>query len=131
MEKLSSAQRVVEFLQRNVIGRTVVAAPITAQTNDGGTEVTYADQNFFGDLAVRSDGFTFDLTSITLGRRYGLDANGEKVQLAGSMDAVRVFRYEMTERPSTGEVLGFARFVSSTNVQSDPMAGTCFLSRMS
>ncbi|MET0143522.1 MAG: hypothetical protein ABW328_01860 [Ilumatobacteraceae bacterium] len=120
----------MDFLERNVIGRAVVSAPVTAMTNDGATEVTYVDQNLFGNLTVRADGFSFDLTSITLGRRYGVDEHGEPVELAGSMDAVRVYRYDMTERSSTGELLGFGRFVSSTNVQSDPLAGTCFVVRM-
>ena len=122
--------RAIEFLERNVIGRTVVAEPVTTRTNDGRTEASYVDQNFFSNLVRTGYGFAFDLTSVTLGRRYGLDENGEEMELAGSLDAVRVYRYEMTERPSSGRLLGFARFISTTNTEFDPFSGTCFLVHM-
>lgn len=128
--RTQAGQQVVDFLERHVIGHTVAAQPITARTNGGRTEITYVDQNFFSNLSQTPDGFGFDLTAVTLGRRYGLDEQGRRVELAGSLDAVRVYRYELTERPSTGQLLGFARFVSSTNTEFDPFSGACFLSRM-
>lgn len=121
---------VFEFIARNLIGSTLTSDVVSATTNGGRTEVTYADQTFFSDLVRRQGGFDFDLTVITLGRRFGLQEDGERSELAGSMDAVRVYRYEMTERVSTGRLLGFARHISSTNDQFDPLAGTCFMIRM-
>lgn len=129
MRNLASTS-VVEFIGENLIGRTLTSEFISAITNDEQSEATYWDQTFFSNLVRRADGFNFDLTAITVGRRFGLDSEGQRKELAGSMDAVRVYRYEMTERASTGQLLGFARHISSTNTQSDPMAGTCFLVQM-
>jgi hypothetical protein len=116
-----------DFIRQNLIGRTVSAEPVSARTDDGQTETTYVDQTFFSNLVWRQNGFDFDLTAITIGRRYGLDSEGRRTALAGSMDAVRVFRYEMTGRVSTGKLLGFSRCISSTNEQFDPLAGACFM----
>jgi len=120
---------VAEFIEQNLIGRSLTSSPISALINDGRTEVTYADQTFFSDFVRREQGFDFDLTVITLGRRFGLH-DGQRTELAGNMDAVRVYRYRMTERVSTGRLLGFARHISSTNTESDPVAGTCFMIQM-
>ncbi|MFC4006943.1 hypothetical protein ACFOY2_06910 [Nonomuraea purpurea] len=130
MVKTSERSRVIDFLERNVIGRTVVAEPITTYTNQGRTESTYIDQTFFSGLVHTADGFRFDLTTVSLGRRYGLDDEGRHQENAGVLDAVRVYRYEMTERASSGRLVGFARFISSTNTASDPFSGTFFLVRM-
>lgn len=122
--------QVIDFLERNVIGKTVIAEPVTTCTSDNQIESTYIDQSFFSNLLRSADGFRFDLTSVTLGRRYVLDGDGKHKELAGTLDAVRLYRYEMTERASSGRLLGFARFLSSTNTASDPFAGTCFLVEM-
>ena len=41
------------------------------------------------------------------------------------------FALEITERLSSNALLGFSRFISSTNTQPDPIAGAIFLVRMS
>jgi hypothetical protein len=121
----NQALAVMEFIEQNLIGRTLNSEPISARTDDGLAEVTYSDQTFFSNLVRRAAGFDFNLTTITLGRRFRLNADGQRTELAGSMDAVRLYRYEMTARVSTGQLLGFIRLVSSTNEQLDPLAGTC------
>jgi hypothetical protein len=127
--KSQASTAVAAFIERNLIGRTLVSEQISTLINDGKTEVTYGDQTFFSNFIRRDAGFDFDLTVITLGRRFGLE-DGRRTQLAGTMDAVRVYRYEMTERPSTGRLLGFARFLSTTNTEFDPVAGTAFMIQM-
>lgn len=127
--KSQASVTVAEFIEQNLIGRTLTSSPIRALINDGRTEVTYADQTFFSDFVSREQGFDFDLTAITFGRRFGLH-DDRRVELAGTMDAVRVYRYQMTERVSTGRLLGFARHISTTNTQFDPVAGTCYMIQM-
>ena len=124
--KESERTRVIEFLKKHVIGRTVVAAPVTTHTDQGRVEGTYEDQTFFSNLMETVDGFHFDMTVIARGTVYDMD-DGAKVQPGGSLDAARVYRYEITERRSSGRLVGFARFVSSTNNQPDPLSGTIFL----
>jgi hypothetical protein len=128
--KTSDRAQVVKFLRNHVIGKTVVAAPVKTITDQGRTEGAYEDQTFYSNLVERADGFSFDLTVIFWGTLYELDKAGKRAREEGSLNAVRVYRYEMTERKSTGELVGFARFVSSTNTQPDPFAGTVFLARM-
>jgi len=124
-----ASMTVAQFIERNLIGRTLTSSLISALINDGRTEVTYADQTFFSNFVRREQGFDFDLTVITLARRFGL-YEGRRTELAGTMDVVRVYRYQMTERVSTGRLLGFARHISTTNTEFDPVAGTCFMVQM-
>jgi hypothetical protein len=126
----SERERVIEFLDRSVIGRTVASRPVTTRTNDGLTEATYVDQSFFSNLVRTDFGFAFDMTTLTQGQRYGLNKDGQRVELAGTLDAVRVVRYQITQRPSSGKLLGFAHLASSTNADFDPLTGVCFLVRM-
>ncbi|WP_330334738.1 hypothetical protein OHS33_36610 [Streptomyces sp. NBC_00536] len=126
----AASKDVVEFIGRNLVGRTLTSEPISTRTHEGRVETTYADQTFFSNFVQRTNGFDFDLTVITRGRRFDLDANDHPGEPAGTLDAVRVYRYEMTERLSTGRLLGFARYISSTNTHFDPLAGTIFLVQM-
>ncbi|WNZ06186.1 hypothetical protein [Streptomyces sp. 11x1] len=126
----AASKDVVEFIGHNLIGRTLTSQPINTRTHEGRVETTYTDQTFFSNLVQRTNGFDFDLTLITHGRQFHLDAEDRPGAAAGTMDAVRVYRYAMTERVSTGQLLGFARYVSSTNTHFDPLAGTCFLVQM-
>lgn len=126
----AASKDVVEFIEHNLIGRTLTSQPINTRTHEGRVETTYTDQAFFSNLVQRANGFNFDLTVITRGHQFDLDAEDSPGAPAGTMDAVRVYRYAMTERVSTGQLVGFAQYVSSTNTHFDPLAGTCFLVRM-
>jgi hypothetical protein len=72
---------VAQFIERNLIGRTLTSSLISALINDGRTEVTYADQTFFSNFVRREQGFDFDLTVITLARRFGLYGVGGRSSL--------------------------------------------------
>jgi hypothetical protein len=128
--KNSERTKALEFLKKNVIGKTVVATPVTAYSEGDRIMDISDDQTFFCNLVEKADGFTFDLTAIARGTRYERDKKGEFSEPEGSLIAVRVYRYEITERRSSGKLLGFGRFVSSTNTQPDPLSGTVFLTRM-
>jgi hypothetical protein len=127
--KNSERRKVIEFLKK-IMGRTVVATPIETYTNEDSLLIVSDDQTFFSDLVETPTGFSFDLTAIARGTRYERDKKGEFSEPEGSLIAVRVYRYEITERQSSGKLLGFARFISSTNTQPDPLSGTIFFTRM-
>jgi len=127
--KTSERMQVINFLRDHVIGKTVYAAPLTTYADDGRLMVVSDDQTFFSNLCETPYGFTYDLTAIARGTRYERDKGGQFEQPEGSLIAVRVYRYEMTERKSSGKLIGFARYISSTNID-DPFVGTVFLSRM-
>ena len=127
--KSSERTQVINFLRDHVIGKTVYAAPLTTYEDEGRIMVVSDDQTFFSNLTETPNGFTCDLTAIARGTRYERDKAGQFAQPEGSLIAVRVYRYEMTERKASGKLIGFARYISSTNTE-DPFAGTIFVSRM-
>lgn len=125
--KTSERERMVRFLKRHVIGKAVGAAPITTQTDEGQLTSAYEDDMAFGNLVETAQGFSFDMTTLSRGTRY---TRGKEMVAEGILNVVRVIRYEMTERLSSGHMVGYARFVTSTNTHPDPFAGTVFFVRM-
>jgi hypothetical protein len=128
--KASERMQAIKFLRDHVIGKTVYATPLTTYTDEGRVMVVSDDQTFFSNLVETMDGFGYDLTAVARGTRYERDKAGQFEHPEGSLIAVRVYRYEITERKSSGKLVGFARYISSTNTQPDPFSGTIFVTRM-
>jgi hypothetical protein len=124
--KAPDRTQVVDFLRRHVIGKAVVAPPVTTQTARGQITSAYEEDAVFSNLTETANGFSFDMTTLTRGTRY-VPGKAGKLLAEGTLNAVRVVRYEVTDRRSTGKLVGFSRFVSSTNTQPDPFSGTVFL----
>ena len=120
----------VKFLKDRVIGKVVRSEPVTTLTDGGRIRATYQDLTFFSNLAETALGFRVDLTIYAMGTRFQKDGAGAFTAPEGSLNAIRVFRYEMTERQSSGRLVGFGRWVSSTNSAPDPVVGTVFLVEM-
>ena len=127
---MKTEKDVVNFLSKNVIGKAVVAPPVTTSTDGSRITSAYEEDVVFSGLSTTERGFSFDMTTLARGTRYAVDKKGSRLLAEGTLNAVRVLRYEMTERASTGELIGFSRFISSTNTQPDPMQGAFFLVRM-
>src|SRR5262245_30022195 len=117
--KKSDRTKAIEFMKRYVIGKAVVAPPVTTHTDDDRITGTYEEDVVFSNLVEIENGFAFDMTTLARGTRYVSDKTGKKLLAEGTLNAVRVIRYEMTERKSSGRLIGSARFVSSTNTQPD------------
>ena len=129
---MSEGTQVLTFLADHVIGKTLIADPIKTCTDRGRIEGVYEDQSIYHNLIETSgDQFRFDLTTLTTGSLHEVDKGAARQQSEVSLNAIRILRYEMTERKSSGKLVGFARFLSSTNAQPDPFSGTIFLVRMS
>jgi len=122
--------RALKFLRSHVIGKAVAAAPITTQSDGDAITAAYEEDAVFSSLVESADGFSFDMTTLARGTRYVRGKRGQVLVAEGTMNAVRVVRYEMTERRSSGHLVGFSRFVSSTNTEPDPFSGAIFLVRM-
>lgn len=120
----------IQFLKERVIGKVVRSAPTTTFTDNGRIRAVYQDLTFFSNLVETAVGFSVDLTTYAMGTRFQKDDTGEFTTPEGSLNAIRVYRYEMTERKSSGRLVGFARWVSSTNSAPDPVVGTFFLVEM-
>ncbi len=124
MKNSSEKEHVLEFLRRNVIGKNVIADPVTTQIDNGRIVAAYEEDVVYSNLKETAQGFSFDLTTLARGTRY---LKGKRLLAEGTMNAVRVIRYEITQRLSSGNLVGHARFISSTNDEPDPFAGTIFL----
>jgi hypothetical protein len=99
---------------------------VTTHAERGQVTTTYEEDAVFSNLTETANGFSFDMTTLSRGTRYVADKAG-KLLAEGTLNAVRVVRYEVTERSSSGKLVGFSRFISSTNTQPDPFSGTVFL----
>ena len=128
--KGSERTQVFEFVKRHVIGKAVVAPPVTTDVDGGRITSAYEEDAVFSNLTETANGFSFDMTTLARGTRYVRD-KGRALLAEGTLNTVRVIRYEMTERRSSGKLVGFARFISSTNTQPDPFSGAVFLVQMS
>lgn len=126
---ISVRDEVIHFLGREVIGRAVAAAPVVIRSEADGLTTAYEEDVVYSNLAETSHGFSFDLTTLARGTRYTAEKHGSGQVAEGTMNSVRVIRYEMTKRRSTGEILGYARLISTTNAE-DPLGGAFFLVRM-
>ena len=127
MKNTPEKTRTLDFLRRHVIGKYVVADPVTTQIDNNRIAAAYEEDAVYSNLVETAQGFSFDLTTMVRGTRY---IRGDKLLAEGTMNAVRVIRYDITERLSSGDLLGHARFISSTNSEPDPFAGTIFLVRL-
>jgi hypothetical protein len=126
--KESERMQVLEFLKNYVIGRSIVAAPVRTHTDRGQLTSAYEEDAVFSGLSETANGFSFDMTVLARGTRYVPEKSGLLAE--ATLNAVRVLRYEMTERLSSHKLVGFARFASTTNCQPDPLSGGAFLVRM-
>jgi hypothetical protein len=128
MGTYSERTQVVDFLKRHVIGSAVWAKPVVTKFDRDEITSIYEEDAVFSNLSESREGFAFDMTTLARGTRY---LSGPEMRAEGTLNTVRVLRYEITERLSSKALLGFSRFISSTNTQPDPIAGAIFLVRMS
>ncbi|MGH2563284.1 MAG: hypothetical protein ACRDE5_02145, partial [Ginsengibacter sp.] len=127
MKKTSGKAQALDFLRRHVIGKSIVATAVTSHNDNELMAIAYEEDAVFSNLVETAQGFSFDMTTLARGTRY---LRKGMLLAEGTLNAVRVIRYDMTERLSSGQLVGHARFISSTNVQPDPFAGTIFLVRI-
>jgi hypothetical protein len=126
---VSERAEVVRFLKDHVIGRTVAMLPMTAGTDPAWIEEVYEDQTSFSNLVETTNGFRFDLTMTTKLTRYRLDQTGKRKKPGRNYSVVQDCRYEVSERKSTGKLVGFRRLLSST-AKDDSFSDAVVLVRM-
>jgi len=127
MSKTSQRTQAVEFLKKYVIGRCLITHPIETHIEHDLIVSAYEEDVIFSNLNETAQGFSFDMTTLARGTRY---LNRDHLLAEGTLNAVRVIRYEITERLSSGDLIGHSHFISSTNSHPDPFTGTIFFVRM-
>jgi|GEM_PF-5191871 len=108
-------EEVVDYLRKNVIGRTLETR-ITEKIAQGKVETEFASRRTFSNLVETSAGLAFDETIVINQVLYDLDEHGKRVSPGRNKDRVIVMRHEYSVRQSTGRLLGISRVLSaSTN----------------
>jgi hypothetical protein len=116
-----------EFLQKNVLNRKVSVQSEEKLDNEG-LEIEFARTLSVTDLQAVEHGFSFRRVATVRQKNSDLDAAGAKTGRTFAHDREIVSQTTVTERISTGEMLGVSVFVSSTVPQCN--AGTADAVRM-
>lgn len=114
---LKARDRVVDFLKKNVIGRTVSTTNPYAEDEDFSQSWTYQT------LAVTENGFTYDNVVQIKQVRYALDSAGKRTGKGERRDRMYLLRTSIGQRLGTEILMGVAIPVISTFRD---IAGTAF-----
>jgi hypothetical protein len=116
-EKGRAADRAgaLKFLRGHVIGKTVRTKETVFKYAGGKVEGVTSGSDSFTNLVETPDGFKFDVFSVNRLTNYDLDEAGKRVKPGRNEDAAYLSRYDLTQRKSTGRLVGTSRVVSSTH----------------
>jgi hypothetical protein len=107
-------QKIIEFIDRNVDGRTAHTKELIYSLESGKIEGVYSDQISFSNLRHSNSAFGFDMFIVSNEKLYVLGENKERIHLRKDFSSVSLFRFEFARRKSTGDITGFFRFVSAS-----------------
>jgi hypothetical protein len=111
----SDRARAIRFLRDHVIGRTVATPETVVKYAGNKVEGVSSATDSFTNLVETPDGFRFDVVSVARLTNYDLDKDGKRIRPGRKEDGLYLSRYELTERRSTGGLVGTNRIVSSTH----------------
>ena len=105
---------IIQFLEQNIIGKTLLTDKVVYKLDNGKLEGVYSDKMMFSDLVKTRNGFKFNMTTVTQELVYQLDEKGARTSVAKDYTGTSVFCYELAMRKSTGQLTGYMHCVSST-----------------
>lgn len=103
-------EEILDFLKRNVDGRTLYTDELTYQLDDGKLIGRYSDQMSFCNLRYSNTRLSMDLFAVS--NETIKDTMSEKV--LKDFTSSSMFTYNLSKRQSTGKVTGTMFFVSSS-----------------
>ncbi|MCL2148444.1 MAG: hypothetical protein FWH47_03795 [Methanomassiliicoccaceae archaeon] len=109
-------EEIVEFLRKNVNGKTLYTDELTYQLEGGTLIGNYSDQISFSNMYFSKVRFTMDMFVVSKEQIRDAATGGEVKRY----DASSLYRYCLAERRSTGDVTGVMTFVASS-LLSDPV----------
>ncbi|MCL2296499.1 MAG: hypothetical protein FWC29_05425 [Methanomassiliicoccaceae archaeon] len=104
-------EKMVDFLEKNVIGKTVYSEEALFDLDFGRYEGAYSTEISFSNLLQSETGFTID--GFTVAHENIVETSKPKI-LVKDLSSVSFFKYEFSKRMSSGEITGLLRFVSSS-----------------
>jgi hypothetical protein len=105
---------IVDFLRRDIMGKTLYTDELTYSLEGGLLEGVYSDQMSFTNLMASPTGMKFDLFVVSNEKIYEVGGDDRRARLRKDFSGSSHFRYELAKRQSTGRVVGFMRFVSAS-----------------
>ena len=111
----SDRVRAIKFLREHVVGKTVATPETVFKYAGNKVEGVTSGTDSYTNLVETVDGFHFDVLSVSRMTNYDLDKEGKRIKPGRNEDATYLTRYDLTERKSTGKLVGTARIVSSTH----------------
>jgi len=108
-------QDMITFIKENVLGRVLLTDELTYRLDEDALEGVYSDQIVFTNLYESAYGFGFDMHIAASETVYNLDENGMRGSVRKVFDGNSLFRYELAQRRSSGDVTGMTRLISTTN----------------
>jgi hypothetical protein len=112
--KEKTVQQIIDFIDRNIDGRTAHTKELIYSLENGSIEGVYSDQISFSNLRHSNSAFDFDMFIVSNEKLYVLGENKERLKLRKDFSSVSLFRFELAKRKSTGDITGFFRFVSAS-----------------
>jgi hypothetical protein len=111
----SQRAQAVAFLRAHLIDKTLEGPPTTAKLDNGKVEAVFSSRTTFSNLAETKDGFLFDETTIHKQMNHDLDSDGKRILPGRDVSLVQTSRVEITQRKSTGKLVGFRRVLATTS----------------
>lgn len=108
-------QDMITFIRENVLGRVMLTDELTYRLDEETLEGVYSDQIVFTNLCESAWGFGMDMHIAASETVYNLDEGGQRAGVRKVFDGNSVFRYELAQRRSSGDVTGISRLISTTN----------------
>ena len=108
-----SMEKMIDFLEKNVVGKTVFSEETLYDLDFGRYEGAYSTEVSFSNLLLTETGFTMD--GFTVSHENIVETGRHRVPIK-NLCSVSFFKYEFSRRMSSGEITGLLRFVSSSVV---------------
>lgn len=118
-KELRSMEKMIDFLEKNVIGKTVYSEETLFDLDFGRYEGAYSTEISFSNLLQTETGFTMD--GFTVAHENIVETSKPRT-LVKDLSSVSFFKYEFSKRMSSGEITGLLRFVSSSIISNNSPA---------
>lgn len=119
--KSEERQKVVRFLKREVLGKPLYHHSVS-KIDGGKVEVDYSRTLTFANCIETENGFMFDIFFDIKQINYDIDNAGSRKGTSTSKDRSLVMRFEVRERTSTGQLLGFCHTLANSLMDSSGQA---------
>ena len=107
-------KEIINFIEMNVDGRTLVTKELVYKLENGALQGVYADQISFSNLKYSQSGLQIDMFIVSNEKIWLVGKDGKREKLRKDFSAVSLFRFELARRKSTNAITGCFRFISAS-----------------